>query len=93
LAAIAENDPARGFMGAALTSTCLSWALTAVQSDLRLKHFAEVALLIASIVAVAVGYMLTGSALLMVFIAMVLSLVLLAVFLSYLLPKFRSSSR
>lgn len=89
LTSIVENDPARGFMGAALAAAWFSLALTGISSSSMAKRFAEAALLVVSIGAVVVGYTLTGSSLLMALMLMILILMLLGFILSFVLPKTR----
>ncbi|MBS7607375.1 MAG: hypothetical protein QW502_01365 [Candidatus Bathyarchaeia archaeon] len=85
-----NNDFAIMIVGFSLIFGAVSFTLTNyVISGSKVKRYAEIAFLVASLGIMILGYILSGALILMIFIALTIALLMLGFILSYLLPKIR----
>lgn len=85
-----NNEFAIIIIGLSLIFGAVSFTLTNyVISGSRVKRYAEIALLVASLGIMVLGYILSGALILMIFTALTIALLMLGFILSYLLPKIR----
>jgi len=88
-----NNEFAIITIGLSLIFGAVSFSLTSyVISDSRVKRYTEIAFLAASLGIIILGYILSGSPILMIFTALIIAFLILGFILSYFLPKIRGKN-